>query len=218
MINTEIIRRYIIFTIGLFVNSFGVSFVTKANLGTSPISSVPYTLSLGFEPTLGMFTLYTSIFLIIIQIILLRENFPKEYLLQIPVSIAFSWFIDLTMEFLVFLEPNTYFMNFASLILGCVILGIGVYLEMVADVVMLPGESFVKAVSVTFKTDFGKTKILFDSTMTIIAVIIGFFMFGSIAGVGEGTFIAAILVGMIARFLKKKLNFIELITPLDCEE
>jgi uncharacterized membrane protein YczE len=218
MINTEIIRRYIIFTIGLFVNSFGVSFVTKANLGTSPISSVPYTLSLGFEPTLGMFTLYTSIFLIIIQIILLRENFPKEYLLQIPVSIAFSWFIDLTMEFLVFLEPNTYFMNFVSLILGCVILGIGVYLEMVADVVMLPGESFVKAVSVTFKTDFGKTKILFDSTMTIIAVIIGFFMFGSIAGVGEGTFIAAILVGMIARFLKKKLNFIELITPLDCEE
>jgi len=218
MINTEIIRRYIIFTIGLFVNSFGVSFVTKANLGTSPISSVPYTLSLGFEPTLGMFTLYTSIFLIIIQIILLRKNFPKEYLLQIPVSIAFSWFIDLTMEFLVFLEPNTYFMNFASLILGCVILGIGVYLEMVADVVMLPGESFVRAVSVTFKTDFGKTKILFDSTMTIIAVIIGFFMFGSIAGVGEGTFIAAILVGMIARFLKKKLNFIELITPLDCEE
>lgn len=205
----ELLKRYVIFSIGLFVNSFGVSFVTKASLGTSPISSIPYTLSLGFKPTLGMFTLYMSILLIIIQIMILRKNFPKQYLLQIPVSILFSWFIDLTMKLLSFLNPETYLLKLLLLIMGCIILGIGVFLEMLADVVMLPGESFVKAISVTFHKDFGKTKVIFDSTITIIAGVIGVFLFHKLAGVREGTIIAALLVGMIARLLKRKFGFLE---------
>lgn len=209
MSKKEILKRYVLFIIGLFVNSFGVSFITKANLGTSPISSIPYTLSLGFKPTLGMFTLYMSIILIVVQMILLRKDFPKQYLLQIPVSIVFSWFIDLTMKQLSFMNPDTYLMSFISLLAGCAILGVGVYLEMVADVVMLPGESFVKAVSVTLHKDFGKTKVVFDSSMTIIAGAMGFVIFHKLAGVREGTVIAALLVGMIARFLKRKLGFIE---------
>ncbi|MDD3393079.1 MAG: cytidylate kinase family protein [Anaerotignum sp.] len=209
MSKKEILKRYILFIIGLLVNSFGVSFITKASLGTSPISSIPYTLSLAFKPTLGMFTLYMSIILIIIQIILLRKNFPRQYLLQIPVSMAFSWFIDLTMKMLSFMEPDKYYLKFLSLIIGCIILGVGVYMEMVADVVMLPGEVFVKAVSVTFHKDFGKTKVIFDSSMTIIAGAIGFLIFHKLAGVREGTIIAALLVGMIARFLKRKLGFVE---------
>jgi uncharacterized membrane protein YczE len=209
MSKKEILKRYFLFIIGLFVNSFGVSFVTRANLGTSPISSIPYTLSLGFKPTLGMFTLYMSILLIVIQMILLRRNFKKQYLLQIPVSILFSWFIDLTMNLLSFMNPDTYVMSFISLIVGCAILGVGVYLEVVANVVMLPGESFVNVVSVTFHKDFGKTKVIFDSSMTIIAGVIGFVIFHKIIGVREGTVIAALLVGIIARFLKIKLGFVE---------
>jgi len=209
MSQKELLKRYGLFFIGLFVNSFGVSFITKASLGTSPISSIPYTLSLGFRPTLGMFTLYISILLIIMQIILLRKNFPKHYLLQIPVSFLFSWFIDLTMEQLSFLNPDIYIVKFIFLIVGCIILGVGVYMEMAADVVMLPGESFVKAVSMTFHKDFGKTKVVFDSSMTIIAGIIGFILFHKLEGVREGTIIAALLVGLIARYLKRKLRFIE---------
>jgi len=205
----ELVTRYIIFLIGLFVNSFGVSFITKANLGTSPISSIPYTLSLGFSKSLGTFTLYMSICLIIVQILLLRKKFPKQYLLQIPVSFLFSWFIDLTMNFLSFMKPDSYIIQFLFLIIGCGILGFGVYLEVLANVVMLPGESFVRAVSDTFHTDFGKTKVIFDSSMTMIAAAIGFVSLHKLAGVREGTVIAALLVGMIARFLKRKLTFME---------
>ena len=49
------IKRYLIFFVGLFINSFGVSFVTKACMGTSPISSIPYTLSLIFQASLGTY-------------------------------------------------------------------------------------------------------------------------------------------------------------------
>lgn len=42
------LKRYLLFLIGLFINALGVSLVTKASLGTSPISSIPYVLSLKF--------------------------------------------------------------------------------------------------------------------------------------------------------------------------
>ena len=82
------------------------------------------------------------------------------------------------------MNPGTYLQQIVMLLLGCGILGFGVYLEVLADVVMLPGEAFVSAVSKTFRFDFGKTKIEFDSTM------------------------AAILVGMIARFFVHKCDIV----------
>ena len=201
MTRREWCKRYLFFLAGLFINSFGVSFITKAALGTSPISSVPYTLSLGFSPTLGMFTLYMSIVLILIQMILLRKDFPRQYLLQIPVSFLFSWFIDMTMELLGFLSPAAYPANVICLLLGCAILGFGVFMEMAAGVVMLPGECFVNAISRTFHTDFGRTKVAFDTSITVAAAIIGIVLYRELAGVREGTIVAAVLVGMIARRL-----------------
>lgn len=206
---TELIKRYIFLLAGLFVNGLGVSFITKAGLGTSPITSIPYTLSLGFTPTVGMFTLVFNIFLIILQVILLRRNFQLQNLLQLPIIALFSFFIDLTMSLLGFMQPETYAMKVISLIVGCLILGFGVFMEMVANVAMLPGEATVRAVSDVFSTDFGKTKIAFDSSMTVIAAIMSFIMFKHLDGVREGTIVAAILVGFIARLFKKYIGGIE---------
>ncbi len=206
---TELIKRYIFLLVGLFVNGLGVSFITKAGLGTSPITSIPYTLSLGFTPTVGMFTLVFNIFLVILQVILLRRNFQLQNLLQLPIIALFSFFIDLTMSLLGFMQPETYAMKVVSLIVGCLILGFGVFMEMVANVAMLPGEATVRAVSDVFSTDFGKTKIAFDSSMTVIAAILSFIMFRHLDGVREGTIVAAILVGFIARLFKKYIGGIE---------
>lgn len=206
---TELIKRYIFLLAGLFVNGLGVSFITKAGLGTSPITSIPYTLSLDFTPTVGMFTLVFNIFLVILQVILLRRNFQLQNLLQLPIIALFSFFIDLTMSLLGFMQPETYAMKVVSLIVGCLILGFGVFMEMVANVAMLPGEATVRAVSDVFSTDFGKTKIAFDSSMTVIAAILSFIMFRHLDGVREGTIVAAILVGFIARLFKKYIGGIE---------
>ena len=206
---TELIKRYIFLLAGLFASGLGVSFITKAGLGTSPITSIPYTLSLGFTPTVGMFTLVFNIFLIILQVILLRRNFQLQNLLQLPIIALFSFFIDLTMSLLGFMQPETYAMKVVSLIVGCLILGFGVFMEMVANVAMLPGEATVRAVSDVFSTDFGKTKIAFDSSMTVIAAILSFIMFKHLDGVREGTIVAAILVGFIARLFKKYIGGIE---------
>lgn len=202
----EKIKRYTIFIIGLFINSLGVSLVTQADLGTSPISSIPYVLSLNFSLSLGEFTIIFSILLIILQVAILRKNFKIENLLQIPVSIAFGYFIDITMILLKDIDPQTYIMKLVYLIAGCAILGIGVYMEVLADVVMLPGESFVRSVIFHIEKEFGAVKIFFDSTLSLIAVGISFVFAGSMYGVREGTVIAAFLVGFVARNIGKKLD------------
>ena len=135
----EKLKRYIIFIIGLYINSFGVSLITKATLGTSPISSIPYVLSLNFPFSLGQFTIFFSLFLIVLQLIILGKNFKMEHVLQIPVSIAFGYFIDFSMFLLSDLAPEAYAWKMICLLLGCLILGFGVYTEVLADVVMLPG-------------------------------------------------------------------------------
>ena len=205
----ETLKRYLIFLVGLFVNSLGVSLITKANLGTSPISSIPYVLSLNFPFTLGNFTIFFSIFLIVLQLIILRKNFKLEHILQIPVSIIFGYFIDFTMILLSQVNPEEYIMKIVYLLIGCLILGVGVYMEVLADVVMLPGESFVRAIVLTWKTNFGTTKICFDVSMSVIAAVLSFVFAGRLAGVREGTVIAALLVGFIARLIGKKLAFLK---------
>lgn len=205
----EKLKRYIVFLIGLFINSLGVSLITKANLGTSPISSIPYVLSLNFPFTLGQFTIAFSLLLILIQFVILRRNFKAEHLLQIPISILFGWFIDLTMIMLFFVNPSNYLTCLIYLLIGCLILGFGVYTEVLANVAMLPGESFVRAVSSTWKTEFGTTKVAFDVSLTLIAAVLSFIFAHRLDGVREGTVIAALLVGFIARLIGRKLSFLE---------
>lgn len=196
-------KRYLVFMIGLYVNSLGVALITKASLGTSPISSIPYVLSLNFPMTLGTFTIFFNVLLILLQIILLRKNFKLEHLLQLPVTVAFGYFIDLSMIMLNFIRPESYLMKVIYLLIGCVVLGFGVYLEVLANVVMLPGESFIRAVVFIWHTEFGITKIIFDSSMTIIAGLMSFLLAHHLDGVREGTIIAALLVGYFARMFGK---------------
>ena len=88
------------------------------------------------------------------------------------------------------------------------VLAFGVYLEVLANVAMLPGESFVRAVVLTWKTEFGTTKVCFDISITVIAVVVSFVLSGTLAGVREGTIIAALVVGFIARIFSRMLHFL----------
>ena len=159
--------------------------------------------------TLGQFTIFFSLFLILLQFLILRKNFKAEHLLQIPISILFGYFIDLTMILLEFVTPHQYAAKIIYLLIGCIILGFGVYIEVLANVAMLPGESFVRAVSSTWNTEFGTTKVCFDVSMTVIAAALSFLFIYHLDGVREGTIIAALLVGFLARTFGRLLSFVE---------
>lgn len=194
----HLILRTALFLFGLFLNAASVALVTKAALGTSPISSIPYTLNHGFPLTLGQFEILLNFCLIAGQILLLRRNFKAFQLLQIPIALAFGLFIDLWMWMLGWLAPQLYPARMLTLLIGCAVGGPAVGLIVTANVTMLCGEAFVTAWCNVFRTDFGRTKIGFDCTLTALACVLSLALYRSVVGVREGTLIAALSVGWLA--------------------
>ena len=192
-------KRYMVFLVGLFISSLGVSLITKADLGTSPNSSIPYVLSLNLPWSMGTFTVLFSVLLILLQLLILRRGFRGEYWLQLPLSFAFGYFIDLTMLLIRDIMLPNYPAKVAFLVFGCAVLGFGVYLEVVPNVAMLPAESFVRAVAQACHKDFGLMKIVIDAAMTLTAIVLSFLLARRLDGVREGTVIAALLVGFFVR-------------------
>lgn len=207
MRHMPLIKRYLYFIIGLFINSLGVAFITNARLGTSPISSIPYVLSLKYPITLGGFTILFSLLLVALQIVLLRKRYQPIQLLQIPVSVMFGYFIDFSMKYLIFwLNPQQYLMKLISLLVGCLILAFGVSMEFTANVIMLPGEGVATALHQITGKEAEIVKIFVDVSMMASAVILSLVLFRGVNGVREGTVISAIIVGYIARQFCRLLN------------
>jgi uncharacterized protein len=178
----------------------GISLITKSNLGTSPISSVPYELSLIFPITIGEFTFLLSLVFVLIEILILRKNFPKEQILQVFVGPFFGMFIDLGMYLFRFVNPQYFAEQMLALLLGCVVLALGIYLQISANVIVNPGEGVVKTIANKIEKEFGTIKVIFDATLFLIAAVISLSVFGTIHGLGLGTVISALIVGYLTRF------------------
>lgn len=206
----ELIRRYIVFFISLFFIASGVSLVTRSLVGTSPISSIPYVLSLHAILSMGTFILLLNIILMIGQMLMLGRRGIKdcriELFMQLPVSIVFGLFVDLTMALLSFWHPDAYWMKIASLMVGTCMMGLGVSLEVIADVAMVSGEYFVNIASRRFKREFGTVKIMFDVSLVVIAVACSWILAGRIDGIREGTLIVALLTGPLVRLFMPRLD------------
>lgn len=200
-------RRYLWFILGVAINSFGVAFITKAALGTSPISSIPYVLDLAFAPTFGEFTFILNTVYVVLQIVLLRRDFKPVQLLQLVVNLVFSALIDVSMSLLFWLDPTTLPLQVASLLGGCAILGFGIAMEVAPNVIVVPGEGIVRTISAVTRKPFGTCKVAFDVTLVTIAVILSFALFGRLNGLGAGTIVSALLVGRLC-------NLINLHVPL----
>lgn len=198
-------RRYLLFVASLFINAFGIAFITKALLGTSPITSVTYVLSLFTPFTMGIWTILLNLLFVVLEPFLMTRKDLREdlrmYLLQIPIAFCFGLFIDFSMFMLFWLEPSAYVMKVTVLLVGCVILALGIALEVKANAAMMAGEYFVKTITRRFHGEFGYVKLGFDITLLTIACILSLVFLSDIQGVREGTVVSALLVGPIVHFV-----------------
>ena len=199
-------QRYLVFAVGLAVNSFGIAFITKSALGTSPISSVPYALSQFTPLTVGTATIAMNAVFILIQILLLRRRYDPVQLLQLPVAIVFGYLTDFAVWLVSFLQPAAYWQQWLLCLVGIALVGIGVSCEVTAGVATMAGEGVVLAVCQVTPVKFGTMKVTFDVTLVVIACTLSLLFLGHLAGVREGTVAAALLVGQVARRMNRALE------------
>lgn len=211
MKHDHICRRILVFAVGLLVISLSIGFITKASLGTPPISSIPYSLSLIFPSlSLGNFTIIYSLLLVFLQLVILGKQADKVSLgLQVVISFVFGYFIDFGMVLLGDFSPEIYWERIVCVLIGCFGLAFGVYLQIVADFTMVPGDGFAYALSVRIKKKpYRVVRVCSDVSMIVIAAIIGYIGMGTTGGVREGTVICALLIGTIAGVYFSKLAWL----------
>lgn len=189
--------------IGMLFMALGISLITCVQIGTTPISSLPLVTAEIAGLTFGTTTFLFNASFVLIQKLMLGERFDHINWLQIPLAFVFSFFLDVCMWILSFIDPQLYPTKLALSMLGNVFLGLGVTLEVRSKSIPLAGEGLVIAFSVCFKKSFANLKIANDVTMVVLAAILGWVVLGSFYGIGEGTLISALTVGLFVKFFNR---------------
>lgn len=198
--------RWLLFLFAIVVQSSGIALVVKSLLGTSPISSLPYVMSFVWPVTLGEATFAVNMIFILIQYLILKKDFTKLHLCQIPGTLVFSFCIDASMYAFSAVEPEMYLWKMVILIVGTALVALGLSLQGIADVLMLAGDGMVYAIVNRFHWEFGKVKTANDVILVSLAAILSYGDLGVIEGVREGTVISAMITGVIARFFLRTLG------------
>ena len=204
----QVIKNYALFLIGLFIASMGVALSAKAGLGTSPVASVPYSVSLvNHTLTFGWWLNMWSVLQIAVQIALLRKKCkPVEIIIQTVLAFVYGNLTDFSCKLISGLQANTYIMQFALMILSCFVLGFGIWIQFKGGVAMLPGEAMNRAISEVTGKKYENIKIFFDVLYIVIAAAICFIFIGKLEGVREGSIIAAVLIGNIIKLYNSLYN------------
>ena len=204
----EMAKSILVYCMGLFIMAMGVSFSGTANLGMSPVNSIPYVLSEIFT-TLSMGTWIIIIFslYILIQFIILGRNFQPWRVLQLVCITLFGYFTDFTNMMADIFLPNPTLMTFSPLRVYCVrllyliismiLIALGILFYLAPNLISLPGEGIMQVIAHKLNKPLPVIKMCFDCTVSIIALVISLVYSRQFHEIQEGTVIAAFGVGKI---------------------
>jgi uncharacterized protein len=205
----QLLPRLSLLLTGLMLLAFAVAISIRSDLGTSPISSLPYVYSFIVPLSVGTLTILMHVLMIIGQKILLQQDFRWTRWLQLPVGIVFGFGIDLMLWLTQSWEPTHYIHQMLYCLFSCIVTAVGVCMVIKANLIFLAGEGLYQAFSMRFHWDFGSCKLYGDIVLITLAVISSYIALNDILGVREGTIIAAVLVGILVKQILPRLSFIQ---------
>ena len=192
-------RRFIVYAIGMLVLALGLALNTKADLGVSPIISVPYSISQITGYNFGDLTFVVYALFVVVQIVIhlnLKKNKKiMSDLLQLPLSLIFTRLLNIFSTYI----PTSQNLGIRFIVLAFAIIctGVGAAMSLSMQLVPNPGDGIVQALAERFNKSVGLTKNLFDCFNLCITLCISIFIAHQIVGVGIGTVIAVIGVGRV---------------------
>lgn len=205
--DSQMIKRCIMLLVGIFFMGTGIAMIIKSGTGTSPMSSLTNVMTVVFPAlTLGTYTFLLNVLFFIGEFVVDIKSFSASKFLQLIPTFFLSVAVDLNMFLVSNLNPQGYVMKLAVLIIGCMFFGLSISFMVSADVILMPGEAFIKIISVKYHKEYGNIKTAVDVSLVILAVIVSLIFLGRIHGVREGMLIAAFTIGNFSRFFRTYTN------------
>ncbi len=199
-IEYKLIIKYVV---GLFIMNIGIAFSIKSNLGSTPVVSVPYAISLITGIDIGICNTLFQCFLVLIEFMLLRSAFHPKHFLQVFVGILFGAFTSISMIILSIIpQASVLWVQILFLILGILFLAFGLFLYVPTNVVPVAVDGLTQAVSITTNQSFTKIKVIMDISWSVLSWILSFVFLGHFDGsAGIGTIIAAMSIGTTVKLM-----------------
>ncbi|MBO1138505.1 hypothetical protein FQS87_01240 [Enterococcus avium] len=209
------IKSLVVLFVGISLMSIGIALAKLAQLGTSPISSIPNVMSYITPLSIGNLTMIFMVLMIFLQMVILREvNLP--IILQIVPGLAFGGLIDVFVDVFTNLGlpalMGHYLEQLAFTLLGMVVLSLGVFFEVNSRSILMLGEGLVVALTLRTKKPFGKLKMYTDLTMVAVALVISLLYFQGLVGIREGTIIAALFTGRLVTLYSPLIPWVDRFT------
>ncbi|MCL2841788.1 MAG: DUF6198 family protein [Defluviitaleaceae bacterium] len=201
------IRRIIIYLIGLLTLAFGTSFTIQSDLGVSPVSSLPFVISEATSLNIGLMSALFFTGLVVFQIAILGRKFKWLNLIQLPFVFVFGYFLNFAVWVMYGVQFPTYFGRLGMLAVGIVLIALGIVLMICARIIVLPPEALCQALEQRFeRVKFHKAKMVMDCVIVVLSISISLIFLSELVGVREGTVISAILIGKIIPYIKKLID------------
>ena len=189
-------NRIAIYICGIFLLALGGVLAIKSNLGASPVSSLPLSISKVTSISLGTAAAILFIIYVGIQILILRRDFKIVQLLQI--MNFFNAIININVD--------SFYIRIVICILSFFIKAFGVTFTITANIVPVAPDGLAQVISKKAKIEFGKAKIYFDCVVVALSVGILLINNKGLDGLGIGTVLSALLVGRIVAYINKNLK------------
>lgn len=197
--------RLPLYILGLFIMTLGVSMSVKSDLGVSPVSSIPYSITCITGLEMGKATILFHVFLVLLQILILRKAFRIKNLLQVAAGIVFGYFTTFSNYLFSFFPAPEHMVTRLLMMLGStVLIAVGIFFYLPADIVPLAGEGAMQAIAEKTGIVFNRVKIGFDVTMVLVSLAACLIALHSMGSVGIGTVIAAVLVGAVLGVINRR--------------
>lgn len=199
----QMVKRVLIYLVGVLILGFGLVLNSKTGLGLSPILSVPYSISEITSLSFGTWTTIVYVVFVLAEMIM-RGHFELKTVLQLPFSYFFGLLIDFYNAVIQIENPNLV-LAIALLLVAIVMTALGVTVMVRCDLIVNPADGFVATTSKVTKIPFGNVKLFTDLTSLVITLGISFMVIGHLTGIGIGTIVAALCTGPCIAFIQKHL-------------
>ena len=197
-------KRIFNYIFGLFLITLGVAFSIKSDLGSAPVSSIPYAMNLIWAIEIGVATFIFHAFLVAIELLLLRRDFKPKHFLQVFVGVLFGVFTSFSVSLMYFIpSADSLWVALIMSLLSIFFIALGLFFYVPTNIVPLSVEGVTQAIAIVTKRQFSLIKICFDVTIVASALILSYVFLGNFGSVGIGTILGALFIGPTVKLIHK---------------
>lgn len=186
--------RWGFYLLGMVLLALGLTLNTKTGLGASAIVSVPFIVSQATGWDFGNLTLVVYCLFVAAQFLIKGKNRRWTDLLQIPLSIVFTRFLNIFAAAIPYQSGNLP-ADIALLVVAIIFTGIGAAMTVAMQLIPNPGDGIVGTIAAVTGKELGFCKNCFDVGCVSLSLIIGLCFGDPLLGVGLGTLISMVGVG-----------------------